>query len=76
MSSVLIVGGRVIDPAAGVDGVMDVAVADGMVAAVGRGLDRGRADRVSARRVLKSPSAVAEWLAFRVDELRRADGDA
>lgn len=46
MSSILIVNGRVIDPAGGVDGVADVAVEGGRIAAVGRGLDRGHADRV------------------------------
>ena len=31
-------GGRVIDPAQGIDGVQDVAIADGKIAAVGRDL--------------------------------------
>jgi dihydroorotase len=46
MANLLIVNGRVIDPASGLDQVCDIAVADGLVAAVGRGLDRARADRV------------------------------
>src|SRR3954447_18345981 len=36
-------GGRVIDPAGGRDGVLDVAVAGDKIAAVGAGLDRARA---------------------------------
>jgi dihydroorotase len=39
----LIQGGRVIDPAGGRDGVLDVAVAGDKIAAVGPGLDRARA---------------------------------
>lgn len=46
MPSVLIINGRVIDPASGLDQVADVAIADGIIAAVGPKLDRSRADRV------------------------------
>lgn len=48
MSSLLIVNGRLIDSASDFDGIADVAIADGIVAAVGPGggLDRGHADRV------------------------------
>ena len=35
---VLLRGGRVIDPAQGLDGLFDVAVRDGRIAAVGKGL--------------------------------------
>ena len=38
---VLLKGGRVVDPAAGVDDTLDVLLADGRVAAVGRDLDAG-----------------------------------
>ena len=38
-------GGRVLDPAAGVDGIADVAIRSGRIAAVGDGLDRGGAER-------------------------------
>jgi N-acyl-D-aspartate/D-glutamate deacylase len=44
MSSAVIVGGRVVDPASGLDGVCDLALQDGRIAAVGTGL--GSADRV------------------------------
>jgi len=39
-AGVLIVGGRVLDPASGIDEVGDVAIGSGMVKAIGRGLDR------------------------------------
>ncbi len=35
-----------IDPASGLDQVCDIAIADGLVASIGKGLDRSRADRV------------------------------
>jgi N-acyl-D-aspartate/D-glutamate deacylase len=44
MDGVVIVGGRVVDPASGLDAVCDVAIRDGRIAAVGSGL--GTADRV------------------------------
>jgi dihydroorotase len=46
MSRTLIVNGRVIDPASGLDKVRDVAVDGGVVAAIGPGLARSPADRV------------------------------
>jgi N-acyl-D-aspartate/D-glutamate deacylase len=44
MSGLVIVGGRVVDPASGLDGVCDVALHDGRIAAIGTGL--GSAERV------------------------------
>lgn len=44
MPNLLIVNGRVIDPASGFDGVADVAIADGIIAAVGKGLSRAHLD--------------------------------
>src|ERR1700748_3491156 len=44
MSGLVIVGGRVVDPASGLDGVCDVALQDGRIAAIGTGL--GGAERV------------------------------
>ncbi len=41
----VIAGGRVIDPASGVDAVLDVALSDGRIAAVGQNLDRTSAGR-------------------------------
>ena len=44
MTGLVITGGRVVDPASGMDGVADVAVLDGKIIAVGSGL--GGADQV------------------------------
>lgn len=46
MSSLLIINGRVIDPASNFDKIADVAIADGIVAAVGASLARSHADTV------------------------------
>ena len=44
MSGLIISGGRVVDPASGMDAIGDVAVVDGKISAVGTGL--GGAERV------------------------------
>src|SRR2546430_11771734 len=44
MSGLVISGGRVVDPASGMDAIGDVAVLDGQISAVGTGL--GSAERV------------------------------
>lgn len=46
MPSLLIVNGRVIDPATGVDEIADVAIENGRIAAIGPRLSRSGADRV------------------------------
>lgn len=46
MPSLLITNARVIDPAASLDKVADLAISDGIVAAIGQKLDRSHADRV------------------------------
>jgi dihydroorotase len=43
---ILIKGGRVIDPASGLDRTADVALQDGLVAEIGPDLDESQADRV------------------------------
>ena len=43
MSGLVICGGRVVDPASGMDAIGDVAVVDGRIVAVGTGL--GSAER-------------------------------
>lgn len=59
MSRVLISGGRVIDPAAGVDAVEpDVLVVDGRIDAVGTGLDARDADVLDARGLVVAPGFV------------------
>ena len=55
----LIAGGEVVDPGAGLRGALDVAVAGGRVAAVGPGLDRSRATRtIDATNRIVTPGLV------------------
>jgi dihydroorotase len=54
----LLRGGRLVDPAAGHDGVADVLVADGRVAAVGAGLDAAGARRVDCDGLVVCPGFV------------------
>ncbi|MFN0131619.1 MAG: dihydroorotase [Phycisphaerales bacterium] len=59
MTSLLITGGRVIDPGSGLDRVADLAVRDGLVAAIGTGLPRSPADRViDAEGLLVTPGLI------------------
>ena len=58
MASLLIKGGRVIDPASGVDRVADVAIADGIVAAVGQGSKGGRLNGSGAGRVIDAAGCI------------------
>src|SRR5690242_3326258 len=46
MPTLLIAGGRIIDPSTGADTPADLAIADGRIAAIGPGLPRGPADQV------------------------------
>ncbi len=46
MSNLLIINGRVIDPASGLDQHADIAITNGLIAAIGKGLDRAHADRI------------------------------
>jgi dihydroorotase len=57
--TLLITGGRVIDPASGLDAVADVAIADGKVAAIGEKLTRSPAQRViDAEGCIVSPGLI------------------
>lgn len=58
MSRLLIQGGRVIDPASGRDEVADVAIADGRIAAIGRGLEGGGTQRIDASGCVVMPGLV------------------
>lgn len=59
MGSLLIVGGRVIDPATGLDRVADVVISGGRVAAIGPGVSRSGADRVvSAKGMIVAPGLI------------------
>ena len=59
MFDLILAGGRVIDPANGVDGVMDVAFKDGKVAAVGPGLKgQSSADTRDVSGLIVSPGLI------------------
>jgi dihydroorotase len=58
MSSLLIRNGRVMDPASGHDGVADVLVKDGLVAAVGAGLDASGVQVYDATGLVVAPGFI------------------
>ncbi len=59
MAALLIQGGRVIDPASGLDRSADVAVEDGLIVAIGPGLSRSGASRVlDARERIVAPGLI------------------
>ena len=58
MKSVLIQNGRVIDPANGRDEIADVWVENGVIAAIGRGLDVNGAERFDAKGKVVAPGFV------------------
>ena len=58
MSSFLIKGGRVVDPASGTDGKVDVLIRDGRVAEIGTGLEGANADLVDAVNMVVAPGLV------------------
>jgi N-acyl-D-glutamate deacylase len=56
MAGLVITGGRVVDPASGMDAIGDVAVLDGRIAAVGTGL--GSAERaIDATGLVVAPAS-------------------
>jgi dihydroorotase len=58
MEKLLIVSGRVIDPAAGLDRVTDVLVVDGRIAGVGANLDAQGAERFDATGLVVAPGFI------------------
>ncbi len=64
-ADLLIRGGRVVDPDAGVDAVQDVLVKNGQVAEVGAGLDAGKAQVVDAAGMLVLPGFIDLHAHFR-----------
>ena len=76
MGGLVISGGRVVDPASGLDGVCDVALHDGRVAAVGTGL--GGADRViDATGLVVAPGLIdlhAHGQSIPADRMQAFDG--
>jgi cytosine/adenosine deaminase-related metal-dependent hydrolase len=76
MSGLVITGGRVVDPASGLDGVCDVAVQDGRIAAVGTGL--GGAERmIDAAGLVVAPGFIdlhAHGQSIPADRMQAFDG--
>jgi dihydroorotase len=59
MTTVLVSGARVIDPASGLDSKIDVAVSDGLIAAMGPRLSRSGVDRhIEAKELLLTPGLI------------------
>jgi dihydroorotase len=58
MTRLVLTGGRIIDPASGIDEIADIAFADGKVAAVGRDLPRGSAESVDVAGKLVVPGLI------------------
>src|SRR5437016_265871 len=58
MTSLLIRGGRVIDPASGVDAVADVLLREGRVAQVGKVSRKGAGETFDARGLIVAPGFV------------------
>jgi imidazolonepropionase-like amidohydrolase len=76
MSGLVISGGRVVDPASGMDAIGDVAVLDGKIAAVGTGL--GGAERViDATGLVVAPGSIdlhAHGQSIPADRMQAFDG--
>ncbi len=58
MKSILIAGGRVIDPASGTDRIADVLIRDGRVEAIGLDLPAGGVNRFDARGMIVGPGFI------------------
>ncbi len=58
MKKLLIKNGRVMDPASGFDGIADVLLADGIVAAVGVNLSDGSAEKFDASGMIVAPGFI------------------
>ncbi|MGD8323523.1 MAG: amidohydrolase/deacetylase family metallohydrolase [Gammaproteobacteria bacterium] len=54
----IIRGGRVIDPSIGLDGIRDVAIAGGLIAAVGAGIERDAAETLDASGKIVAPGLI------------------
>ena len=58
MTELAIRGGRVIDPANGIDGLADVLIGDGVVSAVGKDVGRDAAETIDASGLIVAPGFV------------------
>jgi len=61
MNSLLLMGGRVIDPASGLDAISDLLLVDGKIAALGKGIDAGipaGTERIDASGLVVAPGLI------------------
>ncbi len=65
MSSILIQNGRVIDPKNGIDGVMDVHIADGKIAQVGKDIAASAERTIDASGLVVTPGLIDMQVHFR-----------
>src|SRR5215469_1489363 len=76
MGSITISGGRVVDPASGMDAVMDVAVVDGKIAATGTGLGEAEHE-IDATGLVVAPGFIdlhAHGQSLPADRMQAFDG--
>ena len=74
MSTLLITSARVIDPSTGLDQVTDIAVSSGVIAAVGKNLDRSPATRViDAAGCIVSPGLIDPHVHLREPGMEEAE---
>jgi dihydroorotase len=73
MNSILITGGRVIDPASGFDGTADVLIRDGRIEAVGSGLKAGDAAIFDATGAIVAPGFIDMHVHLREPGIEHAE---
>jgi len=73
MSSLLITGGRVIDPASGFDAPADVLIRDGKVEAIGPGLQAEGVDRFDAKGAVVAPGFIDMHVHLREPGIEHAE---
>src|SRR5689334_16054472 len=74
MPNLLIAGAHVIDPASGLDQVCDIAIADGIVAAVGKNLAKSHAERViDAEGCIATPGLIDPHVHLREPGMEEAE---
>src|SRR5881275_918624 len=73
MSSLLITGGRVIDPATGFDGDADVLIRDGRIEAVGSDLRGDGVARLDARGAIVAPGFIDMHVHLREPGIEHAE---
>ncbi|MES1262287.1 MAG: dihydroorotase [Acidobacteriota bacterium] len=73
MSSLLITGGRVIDPATGFDGDAEVLIRDGRIEAVGTGLQAAGVERFDAKGAIVAPGFIDMHVHLREPGIEHAE---